>query len=94
MKNTNNSLTIAAAAVVGAVVGGAVGILLAPNRGSDTRKKIMGAGDDLTDAMKTQYEDVVNEVKKEISALKQKGHVLVENGLAKAETLKKEPHLS
>lgn len=94
MKKTNNSLTVAAAAIVGAVVGGAVGILLAPNKGSDTRKKIMSAGENLSDSMKDEYEEVVDAVKKEIGTMKQKGHVLVENGLSKAEALKKESQLS
>ena len=37
--------------LVGAVVGGALGILLAPDKGTETRRKIMEKGNDLGDSI-------------------------------------------
>lgn len=37
--------------LVGAVVGGALGILLAPDKGTETRRKILEKGNDIGDSL-------------------------------------------
>ena len=49
--------------LAGAAIGGALGILLAPDKGSETRKKIMDKGSDLGDSLKDTFNDVVDGVK-------------------------------
>jgi gas vesicle protein len=49
--------------VAGAAVGALVGILLAPDTGSNTRKKITGKAEDLTDSLKSSYDDFVSKLK-------------------------------
>jgi gas vesicle protein len=56
--------------VVGAAVGGALGILLAPDKGTETRRKIMEKGSefgdsiaDLGDTIKSKFNDMVDGVK-------------------------------
>lgn len=44
--------------LAGAAIGGALGILLAPDKGSETRKKIMEKGNDLSDAVMDKFNDV------------------------------------
>jgi gas vesicle protein len=39
------------ALLLGAVMGGALGILFAPDKGSRTRKKLMDKSEDITDTM-------------------------------------------
>ena len=56
--------------LVGAAVGSALGILLAPDKGSETRKKILEKGNDLgdsisdfSDTIKDKFNEVVDGVK-------------------------------
>ena len=88
MDNSNNNVKLFGALVLGAAIGGALGILFAPDKGSETRKKFLAKGDDLTDAMKEKFNDLVEEVKKEVLATKSKANEFVENGVNKAERIK------
>lgn len=60
----NDSIKTTLAFIGGAAVGAAVGILLAPEKGSDTRKKILSRAkdlaDDVTEAAKEKYNDLVS----------------------------------
>jgi gas vesicle protein len=59
----NDSMKTTLAFVGGAAIGAALGILLAPEKGADTRKKILsgakGLADDLTEAAKEKYGDLL-----------------------------------
>jgi len=52
MKNSNDPGLMLGAVLMGAAIGGVLGILFAPDKGSETRRKIAGRSDDLTTAMK------------------------------------------
>jgi phage-related minor tail protein len=63
--------------LVGAAVGGALGLLLAPEKGSETRKKIIETGNDLGDSIaefggtvKDKFNEVVDGVKGSFSKTK------------------------
>lgn len=90
MKHTNDNVKLIAGVLVGALVGGALGILLAPEKGTETRKRIFEKGEDLTDAMENKFQNLVDEVKKEMEQVKEKAHVFIGDGLAKAEAFTKE----
>ncbi len=62
MKTTNKILIALGA---GAVIGGVLGILFAPDKGVETRKKVADAGSRLTDAVKTKF----NKGKEKLSEL-------------------------
>jgi gas vesicle protein len=49
--------------LAGAAIGGALGILLAPDKGTETRKRIMEKGSDLSGSLKDTFNDVVDGVK-------------------------------
>ena len=57
----NDSMKTLLAFLAGAAAGAAVGILMAPDKGSETRRKIMTRakdfGDDMTDAAKEKYDE-------------------------------------
>ena len=63
--------------VAGAAIGGALGILLAPDKGSETRRRIVEKGNDLGDSIvgfgetvKDKFNDVVDGVKGSLSRTK------------------------
>ena len=61
--------------LVGAVVGGALGILLAPDKGTETRRKILEKGNDIGDSLsefggtiKDKFNQMVNGAKGGVEA--------------------------
>lgn len=95
MENSNNTGKLIGALLLGTVIGGALGILFAPAKGSVTRKRIAGKSDDLTEAMKEKFNDFLEEIKKEAETVKNKthefmsDHEFIKDGKAhKAEKLK------
>ena len=66
----NNVSKILVGFIAGAAVGGAVGILLAPDKGSETRRRIVERGSEMGDSLssfgetvKDKFNDVVEGVK-------------------------------
>ncbi len=67
MNNTGKILTAVAA---GAVAGAILGILFAPDKGSETRRKINDGGRKMADNLKNRFRksrDEFNDMKEEIS---------------------------
>jgi len=62
----SNTSKILAALAVGVAAGAVLGILFAPEKGSETRKKINEEGKKMSDALK----DKLNEVKEKITSVK------------------------
>jgi gas vesicle protein len=83
MENSNNTGKIIGALLVGAAIGGALGILFAPDKGSVTRKKIAGKAGDLTDSLKEKFDALLEEAKKEFEAAKEKAGHFVHDGMKK-----------
>lgn len=66
----SNSSKILLGFIAGAALGGVLGILLAPDKGSETRRRIVEKGNDLGDSLvdlgetvKEKFNDVVDGVK-------------------------------
>jgi gas vesicle protein len=78
MENSNNAGKVIGALLAGAVIGGVLGMLFAPAKGSDTRRKIAGKTNDLTDSLKGKFNDLLEEAKREIEAAKEKADELSE----------------
>ena len=57
MKNENTNAKLVGALLVGAAIGGALGILFAPEKGSVTRKKIAGKSEDLAKDIKEKVRE-------------------------------------
>ena len=65
MENTNNTGKIIGAVLVGAAIGGILGILFAPDKGSETRKKILAKGEDFKDLIQDKITGIISQIKPE-----------------------------
>ncbi len=83
MENSNNTGKIIGALLVGAAIGGVLGILFAPDKGSETRKKISGKTDDLTEALKEKLNAFLEQAKQEFESAKERATTLADNGRSK-----------
>ncbi|MDP3461507.1 MAG: YtxH domain-containing protein [Bacteroidales bacterium] len=57
-----NSGKIILGTLAGVVIGAALGVLFAPDKGSNTRKKIIGKLEDFTNEMKNNLDDAMNDI--------------------------------
>ncbi len=73
--NTIGKIAIAAAA--GVVAGAVAGILFAPDKGENTRKKIMDSGKKLTDTVKEKFDGLKVNVRGKAQSVKEEMGELV-----------------
>ena len=73
MENSNDTVKVVSALIIGTLVGAALGVLFAPYKGSKTRSKLVGGAKDLAD-------DLTKKIKDEVKALRYKAEEL--EGLA------------
>ena len=62
MENSNNTGKIIGAALIGVAIGGVLGILFAPDKGSETRKKLLAKGEDLKDLIQDKIAGVIDQI--------------------------------
>jgi len=89
MGNSNNSGKLVSALLLGAAVGGLLGILFAPDKGSETRKKISSKGNELTDSVKEKFGEFVDKFKKDIETVKDGANDFADNGKSVVENISK-----
>lgn len=74
--------------IAGLAIGGILGILFAPEKGSVTRKQIMDKGCDYADELKSKYNDFTDSVAEKLHSAKEFAKEIAENGKAELEELK------
>lgn len=84
MANTKTLLGFLAGAAVGALAG----ILLAPDKGSETRKKISKKTGDLGDSLKGSFNDFVDGIKDSYANLKSEAEDVEEKGKIRMNAMK------
>ena len=57
--------------LAGVAVGALAGVLLAPDKGSVTRKKISKKGDDLVNSVKEKFDELLDNVTKKVEEVKE-----------------------
>jgi gas vesicle protein len=66
--------------IAGAAVGAALGILFAPDKGTETRRKISEQSNDLADNLKGKFTDLVDGVKDKFSNMRNEAEDVAEKG--------------
>ncbi|HMI06602.1 MAG TPA: YtxH domain-containing protein [Flavobacterium sp.] len=68
-----NTGKVALGVLAGLATGAILGILFAPDKGSETRKKIADKGKGQLDGLKTKYNSVIDNLSSKLEAVKQGG---------------------
>ena len=76
--------------VAGVAVGGILGILFAPEKGSVIRKQIADKGNDCLNDLKTKYSEFADTLKENFQAVKEDAKDLAENGKEKFSNVQNE----
>ena len=86
MSNTKATLGI----IAGVAIGALAGILFAPEKGSETRKKIATNTNDLAESAKSSFNDFVDNLKNVYADAGEKTGKMKENARVKMNNLKNE----
>ncbi len=76
--------------LAGVAAGALLGVLFAPAKGSETRKKIAEKSKDYTDALKEKYEELMKTMSEKFAETKEDAGDLAEEGKSKLDGIKKE----
>ncbi len=79
---------LAAGILVAVAAGAVVGILFAPDKGSETRKKLSKKGADLKDIFKSRMNDLVDDLASQYEEIKDEGNKAVSSGKEAVNALK------
>jgi len=74
--------------LAGVAAGALMGILFAPDKGTETRKKIVKKGEDYVDEIKEKFNGLIDELTQKMDATRAKADEMVEEAKSKAESAK------
>jgi gas vesicle protein len=83
MENSNNTVKLVGALLVGATIG-VIGTLFVMNKDGEVGKMIAGKTDELGKSIKEKFTAMMDEAKREFEVSKEKATELLSNGRGKA----------
>ncbi len=75
---------------VGVAAGAVIGVLLAPDKGSETRRKISERSNEYADGLKTKFNDFIESMLDKFDSVKAEAENLAHKGMNKADEIKNE----
>jgi gas vesicle protein len=85
-----NSGKVVLGVLAGLAVGAMLGILFAPEKGSDTRKKISQKGEEYADELKEKFNEFLDGISQKYEHVKENVSDFVENAQSKSDEVKKD----
>lgn len=74
--------------LAGVAVGALMGILFAPDKGTETRKKIVKKGEDYVEDLKEKFNGLIDDLTQKMDATRAKADEMVEEAKSKVESAK------
>ena len=81
---------VLAAVLLGAAAGAVLGILFAPDKGSETRKKISKKTGELSDSLKDKFNELGEVIAEKYDSIRGEANDILEKGREKGQNLKDE----
>ena len=76
--------------LAGAAVGSILGILFAPDKGTETRRKLSETGSDVTDSLKSKFNDFVDGIRDTYQGVKDDAEDVADEASSKMNTFRNE----
>jgi len=76
--------------IAGLAAGAVLGILFAPDKGSNTRNKFTKTGEDFIDGMKTKFEEYLRIAKEKLSDAEDEANEMMNKGESKVQDFKRD----